>query len=451
MGKITSSSTSDVLLDWQAMANMFEEQACWLVALNDWQIALILSLLRYAHWVTRWINFNNWDDVDASVAETERCLMSGCDLTNLTETLNEIKEAILTIAIPSGGGGGGVTIVNCATQGTGESPPSSSGEEGEDPPTGWLDPGVIDDRKCKVANWIYDNVREVIYQFSVNNVDVIAEFGVGLAVGLVIALLALVVSGPLAVLLVVVGLASSLTMRLLVGDIDLDGLLDLVDGNKQDLVCALYNETTAAGAREAFKATLANKGAATAQVLLIDVLLVNDVTNSLFFQRDDEFGQRLEAELDEYVGSVDCGYCVGVGYCVEAFDEDEWEFDFIGPEGSGYWYDGKLRCEMSSGGSLCTWQWLPDPGLYVPPSGVLKVDYTLTPSGIAYKNVYLQLFYGSGQTMWVRANGSQGTLTLVNALSIGVTAYAVWVYLECAGGTGAGTEVATFDNFTYPC
>lgn len=83
MPKIESSRSNDVQLDWAKM-KAIESGTCYLVALNDFHIALLLSLLRYAEWRTRWVNPpSNFSEVTSMVAELENCLMSGCNVNDL--------------------------------------------------------------------------------------------------------------------------------------------------------------------------------------------------------------------------------------------------------------------------------------------------------------------------------------------------------------------------------
>jgi len=92
MAEIKSSTHEDLELDAQEMT-IFEEGDCWLVALDDWEISLILSSLRYAHWPRRWRNLGShtWDEIEEKVCRLEYCLMAGCDISELLgkfDTLN---------------------------------------------------------------------------------------------------------------------------------------------------------------------------------------------------------------------------------------------------------------------------------------------------------------------------------------------------------------------------
>jgi len=79
----------DVLFDWGKLKEI-ETGDCYLLALTDFHIALLLSVLRYAEWPTRWTNINGpFSQVTEEVARLENCLMSGCNVTELVTVLQD--------------------------------------------------------------------------------------------------------------------------------------------------------------------------------------------------------------------------------------------------------------------------------------------------------------------------------------------------------------------------
>jgi len=82
------SSREDVAYSAGDMSR-FEDSPCFLVSLDNWDISLILSSLRYAHWRKRWLDLGDksWDEIQARVDGLERCLMSGCNVDALIEIL----------------------------------------------------------------------------------------------------------------------------------------------------------------------------------------------------------------------------------------------------------------------------------------------------------------------------------------------------------------------------
>jgi hypothetical protein len=85
-----SSTFEDVLLRYAPMVEAFDtDPVCYLVALDAWEIALIQSILRYAHWEARWRDLSpaTFKEVDERVNRLEECLMSGCDVSLLIDAI----------------------------------------------------------------------------------------------------------------------------------------------------------------------------------------------------------------------------------------------------------------------------------------------------------------------------------------------------------------------------
>lgn len=93
--KLLASSHEDLLLDADKLSE-YSEDCQWLVALTDWQLTLILSAIRYAHWERRWHNVTGpFADILDKVFLLERCLMSGCQVSDLI-TVNRMLVAAIT-------------------------------------------------------------------------------------------------------------------------------------------------------------------------------------------------------------------------------------------------------------------------------------------------------------------------------------------------------------------
>jgi hypothetical protein len=89
----------DVQFDAAFMEEYFDSDCQWLVALNDWQLSVILSAVRYAHWPSRWVNYSDWSEIFWKVQELEHCLMAGC---NVGDLLDKFDLLIATFTGPSG-------------------------------------------------------------------------------------------------------------------------------------------------------------------------------------------------------------------------------------------------------------------------------------------------------------------------------------------------------------
>jgi len=85
-----ASEHEDCLLRYESMAAAFDaDPVCYLVALDAWEIALLQSVLRYAHWSARWrdLGLATFKEVDERVNRLEECLMSGCDVSALIDVI----------------------------------------------------------------------------------------------------------------------------------------------------------------------------------------------------------------------------------------------------------------------------------------------------------------------------------------------------------------------------
>jgi len=195
-------------------------------------------------------------------------------------------------------------------EGTGSSGPSEPITEGGPYPSDFEAPPVTGyDRKCRVANMSFDGVREVVYQFGLINIQNILILGVGAATSAAIAVLA-VISGPIAVTVGIVGAVSAIVLLFLTESIDLGTLLTLLDDNKQDLVCSLYNAADSATAIDNFKSILSGVGANSAQIALIDIIFTIKAANFLYAKMQGSGGDSIEAQIDAYTtGSIDCATC----------------------------------------------------------------------------------------------------------------------------------------------
>lgn len=93
--KLLTSSYEDLLLDVEKLGE-YSEECQYLVALTEWQITLILSAVRYAHWQSRWQNVTGpFQGILDKIYLMEHCLMSGCKVADLV-TINRMLVAAIT-------------------------------------------------------------------------------------------------------------------------------------------------------------------------------------------------------------------------------------------------------------------------------------------------------------------------------------------------------------------
>lgn len=98
MTKIESSTHEDLLFDASQLAG-YDEECQYLVALSDWQLTVILSALRYAHWPSRWVDVSDFSEIQDKIHLLEHCLMSGCNVGDLIKVQRMLVAAIIGEAV----------------------------------------------------------------------------------------------------------------------------------------------------------------------------------------------------------------------------------------------------------------------------------------------------------------------------------------------------------------
>lgn len=192
----------------------------------------------------------------------------------------------------------------------GPQPPQPPTIEGEDPPEGFTeyDP-ELEDRKCKIANMIVDDLLEMITLLIVNNVEEAAALGLAVMSSLFTLVIAMMAAGPLGWGLAGLGTLATIIGFFLVSTVDLDEFKTIIETNRTDLICALFGAGNNTSAFTTFRAVLAGAGASGSQLGFIDVLnMINGLT-ALFFKPDDPIGQELEDRLDGFTPLTSCLLC----------------------------------------------------------------------------------------------------------------------------------------------
>lgn len=196
----------------------------------------------------------------------------------------------------------------CPTMGT--ETPTGSVVEDDPPPDGYeeWDPG-IDDRKCKLANMIFNDIYNVTEILIANDVENIAGLGAGAMGALLGMVLAVLLSGPLAWGLAALGAIAGLIAFFLLQSVALDTLLGLLAANQEDLVCILYNSTNSQEALDDFQVLLSTAGANAAMLAYLDALQMLSGMAVLYFQPEGAMGVEINQRLDGYPMTIDCAVC----------------------------------------------------------------------------------------------------------------------------------------------
>lgn len=168
---------------------------------------------------------------------------------------------------------------------------------------GYVDPAVTD-RKCKASNWVFHAIRDIFVDLADHDVAAMGALGVGVVVTIVGATIAAVVATPLAGLVVAVsGIILTFAARVIGLSIDLDDIVTALNGNDQALICALFEATSADGARTEWD-TILTGPLSTINKELVMLLMQNAVLDILFFSSGAS-----ETFLDTYVSPISCATC----------------------------------------------------------------------------------------------------------------------------------------------
>ncbi len=87
----------DIFFKYAEMAEAFDDpEVCYIVALDRFQLALIQASLKYAYWPSRWDDLGStpFSDIVGRVAETEECLMSGCQVSDLIQAISDLNTTL---------------------------------------------------------------------------------------------------------------------------------------------------------------------------------------------------------------------------------------------------------------------------------------------------------------------------------------------------------------------
>jgi hypothetical protein len=196
--------------------------------------------------------------------------------------------------------------VTCGAGSAGSGPQQPPGDQGQTPPAGYTTPDPeVTDRKCKVANFLFDSVLLTVQKLAVMDADQYLVLGYVLTLSIVGGILGSEIPIAGTVVGAVAGAIVGIVTLLIQGNavLDLGDLVSLLSGDHEALVNDLFNATDATDARQRFTARLTANGASLAEAALAGFLLPNDLTNLLFFAKEE-----YEPTLDGYDGAIDCSY-----------------------------------------------------------------------------------------------------------------------------------------------
>lgn len=261
-------------------------------------------------------------DINAGIADLATAVTALTLQASTLDTTLNVRMSQMTTAIDN-------MQPDCGCPGQGVETPTGSVVEADPPPTGYGTwPPAIDERKCKLANMLWDDIYNVTSMLDANDVEAIAALGVGSLTALFGLVIALLVSGPVAWGLATLGAIAGLIAFFLLESVNLNNLLNIMDSYHEELVCAFYESTDSQGGLDAFQTVLLGAGASAAIIAYIDALNMIDAIAVLYFQPDGAMGETIEQRLDGYPMAIDCVSCV------PPLDPMDWKIAISGVAGA---------------------------------------------------------------------------------------------------------------------
>jgi len=206
-----------------------------------------------------------------------------------------------------------VTNVNACGCPVGEAP-DNTGTDGETIPddVGSIhysepdpDPGY--NRKCRVAEVIWNTVNDLLTKWDVWDVEQYAQVGLVGMVSIIGATFGLL-GGPIGVVIGAVGGAAvGIAMGLIAISFDVDDMKAFWTTEKDAIICALYGAADTASAKTAMQQLFSAYGLSVTEIQIFGTCLSNAVLSTLFFDTDG-----MAAYLDGFTPTFDCETCAGV-------------------------------------------------------------------------------------------------------------------------------------------
>jgi len=309
---MTRKDETFIIFDFDRYFTEFSDNATGILCISQRDRSLLLSLLRYASWPSRWIGSDTsldadslkvsllrsqgrFDDLEEALTYVERLehqlIMAECNFEVLASGLTSmgqlIKDGLVAIANkPCCNDGVNLAIVQGLTDDGntlyGEQSPGGVNGEGEgEPPEGFETWESYFTHKCSVAHFIVDSLLTSMRQLAFIEI-------VGITVGAAVigaAIAGCISLGPAGIPILIAAL--------IVGGV-LEGLTllveDYLEDHRLEIVCALYNSESTQAAIDVLMeyidegiAVVALSSAVGAAVRIIALLLAGtDTINQLF-------------------------------------------------------------------------------------------------------------------------------------------------------------------------
>jgi len=327
----------DAQFNADELANQYDDECQWLVALSDWEITVILSSLRYAEWPSRWVlGSHTWDEIEAKISGLEYCLMAGCNVEALLEKLDvlstnlgDITAAIngLELSVNCGGGcGGGTSGGSGGGGGILDVDPEDVTEE--TPPEGMIAiTDITNLNKCHRINYLVDWVGAAIHDLNVLGVGTNVEMGTEF----IVTALAFIATKNPVIAYIVWKAADYITnlAKIIKATVDIDHVDTVYNGGttKDDLVCNLYSidNYDVAGAVVGMTQILSAAGLTTPEIGFVIAVISYVGWTNIWYEETGLYS--LSEEMNTYEGGYQCSDCWLTGIYDFTVSQEGWLLD----------------------------------------------------------------------------------------------------------------------------
>ncbi len=305
---------------------------------NDGSQAVVFCIPNSLQWkatitglVTQLLQGRSWDGSTGNIKQTQEigrevfesmaflCLE---DLGNIVTAINQLT-AVIEGQGASGGGCG------CAPAGKDSSDIPPLGEEGEPPPTGYVDFTTPGDDKCIQTHILLDDIETFLQSCIDAGVQQITWATIGTMEAALVIVLANLTGGPVVWALTILTAIGALVWALLTFEFDLQRILDITLDKRDDLICAAYTAPDNTEAWNAMQAIYTTEGAQAGDLLFLEAAQITHMLFTLFFLPDDAQGEAMQQAIDDYgPATCDCPGNIWI-YTIGTVDQPDRIYDAV--------------------------------------------------------------------------------------------------------------------------
>jgi len=281
--------------------------------------------------VTQLLHGRSWDGSTGSITDAQQIgrevfeTMAFLCLEDLQAIVVAINQLTATIDGQGASGGG----CGCAPPGKDTTGIPPEGEEGEPPPTGYVDFTTPGDDKCVQAHILLDDIQTFLQSCIDAGVQQITWATIGTMEAALVIVLANITGGPLVWALTILSAIGALVWALLTFEFDLQRILDITTDKYDDLICAIYTAPDNTTAWDNMQAIYSAEGAEVGDLLFLEAAQITHMLFTLYFLPDDAEGQAMQEAIDTHDPvTCDCPGNIWI-YTIGTADQPERIYDAV--------------------------------------------------------------------------------------------------------------------------